>query len=81
MKQDRVGQLFLLDHGSGHVSYRLVVGSQAVAPGRRPVWLLAVISHHSDGASSVFERRDTDEKLAFWDECSRFGTGNITRVL
>lgn len=79
---DRVGQLFFIDHGSGHVSYRLVVGSQPGFSGP-PLWQVVVFSHHARGPASRVDgsRLLSESELLYWDQMAALQGSNISRVL
>lgn len=77
----RVGQLFSFDHGGGHTSCRLVVARQDTDTLEgEPVWIMTVFDHFEGRSSAVWERRDTESSLSYWDEISSLG-GNVSRVL
>jgi hypothetical protein len=65
----RVGQSYLIDHGSGRSSLRLVVAQQGEG------WQLAVFQPEEHYVAYFDE-----PTLELWESRSREGVGNVRRV-
>jgi len=75
----RIGQLYLLDHGGGNLTLRLVVGRQErdLLEGE-PCWQQACV-RLSDG--HTWTRADSDREFRYLDSISRVPGSNVVRVL
>jgi hypothetical protein len=71
----RVGTSYLIDHGGGRQSLRLIVGLADSELWDGVVWRVAVL--HDDQSYLNQEREST---LEYWDYIAKSGGGNVRKL-